>query len=68
MSFTKKYLDQIEKIILDIENRPKLVYLTHAKVDSFFGDTNSLNIIDEFIKAYEEDPEQDFSEITRRYK
>lgn len=68
MSFTKKYLDQIEKIILDIENRPGLVYLTHAKVDAFFGDTNSLNIIDEFIKAYEEDPEQDFSEITRKYK
>lgn len=68
MSFTKKYLDQTEKIILDIENRPELVYLTHSKVDAFFGNTNSLNLIDEFIKAYKEDPKQDFREITGKYK
>jgi tyrosyl-tRNA synthetase len=68
MSFTKKYLDQIEKIILDIENRPELVYLAHSKVDAFFGNTNSLNLIDEFIKTYEEDPKQDFRAITGKYK
>ena len=68
MSIIKKYLDQPEKIILEIENRPELVYMAHAKVDAFFGDTNSLNLIDEFITAYEEDPKQDFKGITGKYK
>ena len=68
MSFTKKYLDQIEKLVLLVENNPTQVYMSHVKVDAFFGDTNSLNLIDEFITAYEEDPKQDFREITGKYK
>ena len=56
MSFTKKYLDQIEKLVLLVENNPTQVYMSHVNVDAFFGGTNSLNLIDEFLKAYDEDP------------
>lgn len=68
MSFTKKYLDQIEKLVLLVENNPTQVYMSHVKVDAFFGDTNSLNLINEFLEAYDEDPVQDFSKITAKYK
>lgn len=68
MSFTKKYLDQIEKVIIAIENNPRFVYMSHAKVDVFMGDTNSEKLINEFLEAYDEDPSQDFSKITTKYK
>ena len=70
MSFTKKYLDQTEKIILDIKNRPDQVYRLHANADVFIGtgDKHSIKLINEFLKAYDENPKQDFKEITEKYK
>jgi hypothetical protein len=70
MSFTKKYLDQTEKIILDIENRPGQVYRLHANADTFIGtgDKHSIELINEFLKAYDENPKQDFNTITEKYK
>ena len=68
MSFTKKYLDQIEKVIMNIESNPKFVYMAHSKVDAFMGNSNSEKLINEFLEAYDEDPSQDFSQITAKYK
>lgn len=68
MSFTKKYLDQIEKVIMNIESNPKFVYMSHSKVDAFMGNSNSEKLINEFLEAYDEDPSQDFSQITAKYK
>ena len=68
MSFIKKHLDQIEKVIMNIESNPEYVYRSHAKVDAFIGNSNSSELINEFLEAYDEDPSQDFSKITTKYK
>ena len=68
MSFTKKYLPEVNKVIESIEDSSEYYYLTTNKVDSFIGSTESINLTDEFIKQYQEDSKQDFKKLTTKYK
>jgi len=68
MSFTKKYLPGVNKVIESIEDSAEYYYLTTNKVDSFIGSTESINLTDEFIKQYQEDSKQDFKKLTTKYK
>lgn len=68
MSFIKKYLQPVEDIIESIESNPKLFYLNNIKVDTYIGPSKSMQLLDEFITAYQEDDSQDFSKITSKYK
>lgn len=68
MSFVKKYLGEVTGIIESIETSADLYYMNTNKVDAFFGPTDSINLTNEFIEKYQEDAEQDFSELTAKYK
>lgn len=68
MSFIKKYLPEIEAVIESIETTPDLYYMNNAKVDVFFGPSKSAELTNEFIEKYKENPGQDFSELTTKYK
>ena len=68
MSFTKKYLLGINEVIESIEDSAEYYYLITNKVDLFIGSTESIDLTDEFIKKYKEDPKQDFKELTKKYK
>jgi hypothetical protein len=68
MSFIKKYLQNVDQIIEAINVSPKLYYIGNYKVDAFIGSKDSINLTNEFIEKYSEDPEQDFSELTTKYK
>ena len=68
MSFIKKYLGEISQVIESIEKSPDLYYMNNIKVDAFIGPTNSMKLTDEFIEKYQEDPKQDFSKLTAKYK
>ena len=68
MSFTKKYLNNIESIIEAIEASPEFFYLSNSKVDAFIGPSDSIKLTDEFIQEYQENPGQDFQELISKYK
>lgn len=68
MSFIKKYLADVEFIIEAIEASPEMFYLSNNKVDAFIGPSDSIKLTDEFIQEYQENPGQDFQELTSKYK
>lgn len=68
MSFIKKYLHEVDVIIEAIEDKPELYYMQNIKVDMFIGPSDSIKLTNEFIEKYSEDPGQDFSELTAKYK
>lgn len=68
MSFVKKFLPEIDGVIESIETHPNLYYMNNVKVDVFFGPHKSAELTNEFIEKYQENPGQDFSELTRKYK
>lgn len=68
MSFIKKFLPEIDKVIESIETRPDLYYMNSVKVDAFFGPSESVKLTNEFIEKYQEDPEQSFTDLTQKYK
>jgi len=68
MSFIKKYINEVSILIEEIKTDPKLIYNRYCKVDALIGPVNSIDLIDEFLQAYYENPTQDFSKITSKYK
>lgn len=64
----KKYLPSIIDIVESIENTPQLYYMNNHKVDILIGSENAINLTNEFIEAYYEEPNQDFTKITAKYK
>lgn len=68
MSFVKKYLSELSGVIESIETSADLYYMHTSKVDAFIGPGDSIRLTDEFIEKYQENPEQDFSELTAKYK
>lgn len=68
MSFNKKYIHELDIVIKAIEDRPKTYYAQNIKADMFIGPSDSIKLTNEFIEKYSEDPEQDFSELTAKYK
>lgn len=68
MSFIKKYLNNVDEIVEAIIESPADVYRVHTNADALIGPTKSMDLIDEFVKAYQENPEQDFSGIISKYK
>jgi len=68
MSFIKKYINEVSVIIKNIKTDPELVYNQYCKADALIGSTDSIDLIDEFLQAYYENPTQDFSKITSKYK
>lgn len=68
MSFVKKYLGELSGVIESIETSADLYYMNTSKVDAFMGPDDSIRLTDEFIEKYQENPEQDFSELTAKYK
>ena len=51
-----------------IEKDPESLYTQHYKADVFIGPEGGIDLINEFLQAYYEDPTQDFSKITSKYK
>ena len=68
MSFIKKYLGSVEDIIEYIESSPEQFYNSNIKADAYIGPAKSMELLDEFITAYQEDDKQDFSIIIAKYK
>lgn len=68
MSFTKKYLRDVEFIVEAIQASPELFYLSNSKVDAFIGPSDSIKLTNEFIQEYQENPGKDFRELTSKYK
>lgn len=68
MSFVKKYLGELSGVIESIETSADLYYMNTSKVDTFMGPDDSIRLTDEFIEKYQENPGQDFSELTAKYK
>lgn len=68
MSVIKKYLPDVIGVIESIEQAPQLYYMNNHKVDVLIGSEEAINLTDEFIEAYMEEPKQDFKKITEKYK
>ena len=64
----KKYLPSIVDVVESIENTPQLYYMNNHKVDILIGNEDAINLTNEFIEAYYEEPNQDFTKITAKYK
>lgn len=64
----KKYLPSVIDIVESIENTPQLYYMNNHKVDILIGAEDAINLTNEFIEAYYEEPNQDFTKITAKYK
>ena len=68
MSVIKKYMPEVAEVIEHIESFPQAYYMANRKVDIFIGPSESIDLTNEFIEAYDEDSEQDFTRITAKYK
>lgn len=68
MSFIKKYINKTAVIIEEIELNPKLAYNRYYKFDALIGPCDSIDLMNEFLQAYYENPTQNFSKITSKYK
>ena len=55
-------------VVESIENTPQLYYMNNHKVDILIGAEDAINLTNEFIEAYYEEPNQDFTKITAKYK
>lgn len=68
MSVIKKYMPEVAEVIEKIESFPAGYYLANRKVDIFIGPSESIDLTNEFMEAYDEDSKQDFTKITAKYK
>jgi hypothetical protein len=68
MSFNKKYLTSVDIILQQLEKDIEDVYNKYHTADALIGPTNSVDLINEFLQAYYENPKQDFSKIISKYK
>lgn len=69
MSVIKCYLPDFDVLTSSIEEYPDMTYTKYSKCDVVIGSNRRTEeLMNEFIQSYNGPSDQDWSELTRKYK